>query len=448
MISSERGGPAPQPGRRWALLAIAVGICLGSAPARAQCAGDCNDDGRVAVNELVLGVNIALQRAAVDGCASFDVNGNDRVAVTELIAAVGNALRGCGFVGRYVATVALEGGATGTIELLAGADEEVSGTLAIGAAPGLQVRQAGTVVSISGQFDPVTGSFLVEGSFVGPGGETIAVRVSGQLGGAFTLEIGDSIYTSSFGAHATPTPTPTASPGGTVHVVKVGQANLPFDPEVLEINPGDTVMWMWVAGPHSVRSATLNEIGQPSCTASGLFDSGQRSSGTFSHTFDTPGRYGYHCGVGGHCEIFESGYVEVRGTPTATPTRTRTVTATIAIPTSTPTPELIGGVSTRLLGLFSGVATVGTQMLTARFQIQVNEGVVTVIDLSQFPTIFPNPIQMAIVSPTSLSYQSAGPPPVSFTLSLNPAGHVVGTFSVTDPVMPHLPTDYDLVREE
>ena len=433
--------------RRWMVLAIAVWVG-GSTPLWAQCAGDCDDGGRVAVNELVLGVNIALSRVPVTSCASFDVNGDGRVAVNELIAAVSNALRGCGFAGSYAATVALDGGATGTIELVADSTGQATGSLTIDAATTLRARQAGTVVDITGQYDPATGSFLVEGTFIGAGGETIMVRLSGQLGGAFTLQIGGSSYDGSFGAAATPTPTATPSPGGTTHVIKVGQAVLPFDPEVVEINPGDTVVWMWVGGTHSVRSATLNEIGQPSCTASGLFDSGERSSGTFSHTFNTPGRFGFHCGVAGHCEAFESGYVDVRGTPTATPTRTRTVTPTIAIPTSTPTPETIDGVSTRLLGFFNGVASVGTQMLAVRMQIQVNLGVVTVIDLSEIPTFFPNPVQMMVLSPTSLAYEDPGPPPVSFTLSLNPANHVVGSYRVTDPVMPHLPIDYDLTREE
>ncbi len=137
----------------------------------------------------------------------------------------------------------------------------------------------------------------------------------------------------------------------------------------------------------------------------------------------------------------------MRGTPTATPSRTWTASPTVAIPTVTPTPEIIGGVSTRLLGVFSGVATVGTQNLVARFQIQVNDGVVTVSDLSPFPNIFPNPVQMSVVSPTSLLYESTGLPPVTFSLSLNGEGHVVGRYAVNDPIMPHFPIDFDVTRE-
>ncbi len=59
------------------------------------CGGDCDGDGRVSVQELILGVNIALGSAALDACPVFDQNGDGRVGVGELIAAVGNALDGC-----------------------------------------------------------------------------------------------------------------------------------------------------------------------------------------------------------------------------------------------------------------------------------------------------------------------------------------------------------------
>lgn len=434
--------------RFWMVLGLAVWLLsIVSGPARAQCAGDCDASGAVAVNELVLGVNIALDRATLDGCTSFDADDNGQVAVNELVAAVNNALRGCGFAGRYLATVPLDGGETGELELMAASNHDITGTLVIRQADTSGQGQGANAVDVSGAYDPTTGSFLVEGSFPGPLG-TINVRVSGVLGESFTLQIGDRIYTASFTARATPTPTPTATPIGTVHVIKVGQAVLPFDPEVLEINPGETVVWMWVAGPHSVRSATLNTIGQPSCTVSGLFDSGIQSSGTFSHTFTTPGRYGFHCGVTGHCDASESGYIDVRGTPTATPTRTRTVTPTVAIPTSTPTPELIGGVSTRMLGFFSGTVTITTQTYPGRLQIQVTDNGVVATDVSNpAPFIFPNPVQMSVVSATELLYELNGPPLVRFTLSLNSEGHVIGHFTNDDPIMPHLPINYDLIRE-
>ena len=59
------------------------------------CAGDCDRDGVVAVNELVTAVNIALGSAPIGGCSACDVNGDGLVSINELIAAVTSALGGC-----------------------------------------------------------------------------------------------------------------------------------------------------------------------------------------------------------------------------------------------------------------------------------------------------------------------------------------------------------------
>lgn len=76
----------------------ALSAVLSALPANAApppCAGDCNGDGAVAVNELVLGVNIALGTTALATCPPFDRDDNDTVSVNELIGAVQNALAGC-----------------------------------------------------------------------------------------------------------------------------------------------------------------------------------------------------------------------------------------------------------------------------------------------------------------------------------------------------------------
>jgi hypothetical protein len=64
-------------------------------PPTPSCVGDCNGDGEVTINELIVGVNIALGNAAVDSCPAFDANGNGMVTINELIAAVNNASEGC-----------------------------------------------------------------------------------------------------------------------------------------------------------------------------------------------------------------------------------------------------------------------------------------------------------------------------------------------------------------
>lgn len=59
------------------------------------CYADCDGNGVVAVNELVLAVNIALDKASVDACPLADDNGNGAVSVDELVRAVNRALFGC-----------------------------------------------------------------------------------------------------------------------------------------------------------------------------------------------------------------------------------------------------------------------------------------------------------------------------------------------------------------
>ena len=64
-------------------------------PPPPSCAGDCNADGTVTINELILGVNIALDSTPPTTCPAFDSDANDAVAINELIAAVNAALTGC-----------------------------------------------------------------------------------------------------------------------------------------------------------------------------------------------------------------------------------------------------------------------------------------------------------------------------------------------------------------
>jgi len=68
--------------------AIACAALLWVWPATAQsCPGDCNGDGEVSINELIIGVNIALGAQAISACAAMDSNGDGAVTVNELIRA-------------------------------------------------------------------------------------------------------------------------------------------------------------------------------------------------------------------------------------------------------------------------------------------------------------------------------------------------------------------------
>jgi hypothetical protein len=61
----------------------------------AGCTGDCDENGTVAVNELVTGVNIVLERADIEDCPIFDRDGSGTVMVNELVTGVDNLLSGC-----------------------------------------------------------------------------------------------------------------------------------------------------------------------------------------------------------------------------------------------------------------------------------------------------------------------------------------------------------------
>ncbi len=85
--------------------ALAVCVLVSALPMIASgqdCPGDCDGDGRVAIGELVRGVNIALGRAAIDSCPVFDVDVSGSVSVAELIRAVNAALIGCPVVAGVV----------------------------------------------------------------------------------------------------------------------------------------------------------------------------------------------------------------------------------------------------------------------------------------------------------------------------------------------------------
>jgi hypothetical protein len=75
--------------------AIAVDTCGAECTCAVPCPGDCNGNGQVSVNELIVGVNIALMNSPISTCPVFDSNGSGDVGVNELILAVLAALNGC-----------------------------------------------------------------------------------------------------------------------------------------------------------------------------------------------------------------------------------------------------------------------------------------------------------------------------------------------------------------
>jgi hypothetical protein len=60
-----------------------------------HCAGECDGNGTVTVDELVLGINIALGVSSLASCSTFDPDGNSLVTIDELVGAVRNSTEGC-----------------------------------------------------------------------------------------------------------------------------------------------------------------------------------------------------------------------------------------------------------------------------------------------------------------------------------------------------------------
>jgi hypothetical protein len=60
-----------------------------------SCAGDCNKDHVVTVDEVLVAVQIALGNDDITMCDQADVNGDGRVTVDEILMAVSSALNGC-----------------------------------------------------------------------------------------------------------------------------------------------------------------------------------------------------------------------------------------------------------------------------------------------------------------------------------------------------------------
>lgn len=76
------------------LAAVVSGLSLGSR-AWAQCAGDCNADSGVTIDELLVGVQISLDLRAASDCPALDDDGDGSVTISELVRAVDAALNGC-----------------------------------------------------------------------------------------------------------------------------------------------------------------------------------------------------------------------------------------------------------------------------------------------------------------------------------------------------------------
>lgn len=86
--------------RRVVWLGFVCALGLLRVPVTAQvCPGDCNADYTIAINELIVCVNVSLGAVAVTTCAACDANGDGAVAINELITAVNASFGTCGPLG-------------------------------------------------------------------------------------------------------------------------------------------------------------------------------------------------------------------------------------------------------------------------------------------------------------------------------------------------------------
>ena len=128
----------------------------------------------------------------------------------------------------------------------------------------------------------------------------------------------------------------------TIHVdVDPASAFHKFVPQVVNINPGDTVRWTWRSGTHTVTSGNVS-TGQHD----GVFNSPLRSAPyQFSYTFNNAGKFDYFCVP--HREMGMYGTVNVGPQPTPTPTPVATAAQPLNVSTrlrvQTGQNALIGG---------------------------------------------------------------------------------------------------------
>jgi plastocyanin len=110
----------------------------------------------------------------------------------------------------------------------------------------------------------------------------------------------------SYSASTSSTPPSTAPSTMTVHV-GAGAANS-FSPQMVSINVGDTVTWVWDGGPHTVTSGSPGAVDGTFCSLpAGTAPSASacnstsyaQSSGSYSYTFPAAGTFAYFCTVHG-----------------------------------------------------------------------------------------------------------------------------------------------------
>lgn len=77
-----------------AALALTL-VAVRAAAGPTSCTGDCDGNGAVTVDEIIVGLSIALGQLPIGDCQAFDQDGSNSVTVDEIVTAVSNGLGGC-----------------------------------------------------------------------------------------------------------------------------------------------------------------------------------------------------------------------------------------------------------------------------------------------------------------------------------------------------------------
>ncbi len=85
-------------GREWAVTRawVVAGLAVLVARPVAACVADCNGDGKVTVDELVVSTRIELGAESLSACEALDNNFDGRAVIDELVMGISRALNGCG----------------------------------------------------------------------------------------------------------------------------------------------------------------------------------------------------------------------------------------------------------------------------------------------------------------------------------------------------------------
>jgi hypothetical protein len=196
------------------VLAIAALLSILAATGEAQCVGDCDGDGEVEINELILGVNISLGGAELSRCPSFDPNGSGEVEINELILAVNNALDGCPPPAETAtATVSVSTPtATGSATATEAASPATATATVSAATPTATATEAGTLTPTATEVATADATATATETATGePTGTATATVTSSATGAATETAVAT--------ATATASPAPTDTPTATIPVI-------------------------------------------------------------------------------------------------------------------------------------------------------------------------------------------------------------------------------------